>query len=225
MTSCSEEQLKTYDGERYLHFTAAADRQEQHVTFNFATQAPLSTEADVPVSLTLWGFPFEQSATYRVSIVSEGTTGQESTDYTPVGTGSFGAHLATDTFYIHVRRNAELLNTNFQLRLQLEQADEYQVGPQEYRCVTVNVVDELTEPQWWSQSIAGKLGAYSPVKHRLLIIFMDGEVFTSIDHYTGIQFNQLISQFKSWWRSQWELGKYHYYTDDQTTPLYETIQD
>ena len=214
LASCSEERLKTYDGQNFMHFSYMADKSAQRVTFNFATQAPLADEADVPVSLSLWGFPFGADAAYRVS-ADDGRSLQ----------GAFRAGRATDTLYLHVSRDTELLATHYTLHLTLEQADGCVVGPSDYASATVTIVDSLDEPRWWSQSMAARLGAYSPLKHRLLIIFMGGEVLTSIDRYTGIEFQQLITDFKQWWRRQWDEGRYRYYATDNQTPLYETIED
>ena len=99
------------------------------------------------------------------------------------------------------------------------------VGPAEYQYVTIQVTDRISCPVWWSQSSAANLGVYSDMKYRVFIIFMDGEILESLDKYTGIEFVNLIADFKAWWKDQWQQGNYQYYDTDGVTPLYETILD
>ena len=63
------------------------------------------------------------------------------------------------------------------------------------------------------------------MKYRVFIIFMDGEILESLDKYTGLEFINLIADFKTWWKNQWQQGNYQYYDADGVTPLYETILD
>ena len=63
------------------------------------------------------------------------------------------------------------------------------------------------------------------MKYRVFIIFMDGEILESLDKYTGIEFVNLIADFKAWWKDQWQQRNYQYYDTDGVTPLYETILD
>ena len=95
----------------------------------------------------------------------------------------------------------------------------------EYQYVTIQVTDRISCPVWWSQSSAANLGVYSDMKYRVFIIFMDGEILESLDKYTGIEFVNLIADFKAWWKDQWQQGNYQYYDTDGVTPLYETILD
>ena len=97
------------------------------------------------------------------------------------------------------------------------------VGPAEYKHVTIQVTDRISQPVWWNQSSAANLGTYSDMKYRVFIIFMDGEILESLDKYTGIEFVNLIADFKAWWKDQWQQGNYQYYDTDGVTPLYETI--
>ena len=58
-----------------------------------------------------------------------------------------------------------------------------------------------------------------------LTLSLDGEILESLDKYTGIEFVNLIADFKAWWKDQWQQGNYQYYDTDGVTPLYETILD
>ena len=111
------------------------------------------------------------------------------------------------------------------LTLSLDAVENCLVGPAEYKHVTIQVTDRISQPVWWNQSSAANLGTYSDMKYRVFIIFMDGEILESLDKYTGIEFVNLIADFKAWWKDQWQQGNYQYYDTDGVTPLYETILD
>lgn len=225
LTACREEQLNVYDGDNYAHFTYMDDKSPQTVTFNFATDAPLAREGKVAVRLTLWGYLPQTDASYRVSVVEEKTTARLHTDYEPLATGIFHAGQAEDVYEVSVKRNEELLHTDYTLTLSLDEMEHCLIGPAGYRQATIRVTDQLTQPVWWNQSAASRLGVYSAMKYRVFILFMKGEILESLDRYTGIEFAQLISDFKSWWQQEWAKGNYRYYDTDGKTPLYETILD
>ena len=130
-----------------------------------------------------------------------------------------------DTYEVTVYRNEDLLNTDYTLTLSLDAVENCLVGPAEYKHVTIQVTDRISQPVWWNQSSAANLGTYSDMKYRVFIIFMDGEILESLDKYTGIEFVNLIADFKAWWKDQWQQGNYQYYDTDGVTPLYETILD
>ncbi|MSL96585.1 DUF4843 domain-containing protein, partial [Escherichia coli] len=146
-------------------------------------------------------------------------------DYAPLTSGIFHKALAEDTYEVTVYRNEALLNTEYTLTLSLDAVENCLVGPAEYQYVTIQVTDRISCPVWWSQSSAANLGVYSDMKYRVFIIFMDVEILESLDKYTGLEFINLIADFKTWWKNQWQQGNYQYYDADGVTPLYETILD
>ncbi len=222
---CKEAEIKTYDGDNYMFFTYMNDRSAQTYEFNFATQAALEMTGQVPVSLSLWGFMLAQDVTYYLSVDPENTTAVANTDFVPVSQGVFHKENVVDTLWLEVKRNADLLATDFTIVLRLDAVDGCVVGPAEYKTATVRVRDVVEEPSWWSNATANRLGEYSDIKYRVFIIFMDGEILENLDAYTGIAFGQLITDFKAWWKEQWAEGNYQYYAVDGITPLYETISD
>lgn len=223
--SCSEEELNVYQGSNYVYFTYMEDKGAQEVEFNFATDAPLVREGKVTVKMTLLGYLLEKDATCSLSVVEDKTTAQAGIDYAPLAPGIFHSGAVEDGYEVTVYRDEELLNTDYTLTLSLDEVEGCLVGPSEYKHVTIKVTDAVSKPVWWEQSAAANLGVYSDRKYRVFIIFMDGEILESLDKYTGIEFANLIADFKAWWKEQWELGNYHYYDADGVTPLYETILD
>ena len=227
LSGCKEEKIPTYSGGNYLHFTYMQNRDPQTVDFNFALQAPLTRQASVPVGLTLWGNLLEEDMQYRISFPNDTsrTNATPGDDFKVIAGSVFSHKNVVDTLYITVYRDEELLKTDFFLTVKLESATNCTIGPREYAYARINVTDEVEMPSWWKQSTAAKLGDYSDIKYRLCIIFLEGKILPNLDEFTGIEFQQKIADFKAWWIEQWNAGLYHYYAEDGTTPLYETILD
>ena len=221
--SCQEEKLKTYSGENYIHFSYMKDRTPQKVEFNFASDAPLSLEGEVGVEMSLWGFLLEKDAPVTVSTVESATNAVRGLDYDLPNNAVFRAGVPKDIYKIPVKRNKELLKTDLKITLHLDKVGNCSCAPEEYLVAKIHVTDKVSEPKWWKQSIASKLGPYSDIKYRLFIIFMGGKILKNLDEYSGIQFAKLISDFKAWWKEEWVKGNYRYYCEDGKTALYETI--
>ncbi len=223
--SCKEEKLDVYKGDNYVYFTYMSDRAPQEVIFNFATDAPLVNQAKAKLSLTLLGYLFEEDTKCSFSYDKDKTSGRPGIDFQPLEQFFFASNKVVDTCELIINRNEELLNTDYVVNIILDQVDAANVGPKEFNNVTVRVVDKLAKPKWWDQSLANNLGEYSDIKYRLFIIFMDGVVLESLDDYTGVEFMELIAEYKLWWKAEWVKGNYKYYDEDGVTPLYETILD
>lgn len=221
--SCKEESLKTYCGDNYIHFTYMPDRTSQKVEFNFATEAPLSKEGTVKAEMTLWGYLLETDSPVTVSVLKEGTDAIEGTDYKLSESGIFHKNRPKDFYELKVFRNNELLHTDYTIALYINKIENGLAAPEQYRKAIIHVTDKVTEPKWWKQSIASCLGEYSDIKYRIFIIFMKGEILRDLDKFSGIQFANLVCDFKQWWKNEWKNGKYIYYDTDGSTPLYETI--
>ena len=74
--------------------------------------------------------------------------------------GIFHSGLAEDTYEVTVYRNEDLLNTDYTLTLSLDAVENCLVGPAEYKHVTIQVTDRISQPVWWNQSSAANLGTY-----------------------------------------------------------------
>lgn len=219
--SCSREEIPVYSGKNYLFFTYGDDRGVQKQDFNFAYDAPLVRSAQAKAHLSLWGMPGENAFEYSAGVVDSLTSGCEGTDF-EISEGSFGAGLAEDVYYFTVKRNEELLKTDFTIRLVLKGSEYAEIEPFEYSVADIHVYDKVEEPSWWKLSIAGRLGPYSDIKYRVFIIYMNGKILENLDDYTGIEFDALIADFRSWWKEKWDDGEFVYY-DDSGNPVYESI--
>lgn len=222
--SCKEDTLDVYNGDDYVHFTPGADDVAE-VSYNFALDGVTTAETSVlvPVEITLWGYLPTEDFRCEVSVVPEGTTA-ETSDYEDPDYATFRAGYYVDTLWVRVNRRAELLATDYVLKLRMDSAgDAHVVGPSSYSTVTLNVSDKITsEPSWWGTT--QDLGAYSAMKYRVLNIYL-GKILRNLDEYTSITFKDEALAFKAWWKRQWDEGNYRYYDTDGKTPLYETIPD
>ncbi len=215
LTACQEDRLRVYHGDDYVHFTPGQD-DKVSVEYNFAYgETTRETYADVPVQIRLWGYLPETDFVCRFVEVSDSRCEFPESSV-------FRAGLDVDTLWVRVRRGDELLKTSYSAEISFESADGHVVAPQKYSKVTVRVKDSLPDsaPAWWNTTQA--LGAYSPMKYRVLNIYL-GRVLSSLDGYTAIGFAEEASAFKEWWKGQWDAGLYIYYDSATGQPLYETI--
>ncbi len=219
LTSCREDRLKVYHGDNYVHFTPGQD-DAVSAEYNFAYGKTTREEyADIPVQIRLWGYLPESD--FECGFVeADGSS-------VPSGCGFpsksvFRAGHDVDTLWVRVKRNDELLATAYTFEIKFEGADGHVVAPAKYSNVAVRVRDSLPEtaPSWWNTTQA--LGAYSPMKYRVLNIYL-GRVLTSLDGYTAMGFAEEAASFKAWWKDRWNEGLYRYCDTVSGLPLYDTI--
>ena len=221
VTSCKEDTLDVYNGDNYIHFTPVLN-DKPSAEYNFALDGVTTaeTEALVPVEMRIWGYLPDTDFNCSVS-VDEKKTNAQPYEYEIAENTLFRAGHHVDTVWVKVRRNAQLLKTNYTLTFNLTAAGSgYVVGPAIYKSVEIRVMDKIvTKPLWWSTTQL--LGEYTNLKYRLFNIF-SGKLVTSIDNFSQIEFKKVAEDFKAWLKAEWDKGN-KYYADDKTTPLYETI--
>lgn len=225
--SCKEDTLDSYNGANYVHFTPTLNSVPE-VEYNFALDgvSTSETEVKVPVEIRLWGYtPEFSSFKCFISVVKEGTTASDS-DYTIPEYAEFrqGKDRAVDTLWVTVKRRPKLLETDYHLSIKMDgTSDDHVVGPAIYNTVKVHVYDKIQNaPAWWGAHVSD-IGEYSPMKYRMLNIFL-GKVLRNTDEFGGgMAFKAKILEFKQWWKDNWQ--SYEYYAEDGTTPLYDTIPD
>lgn len=219
LSSCSEDTLEVYNGDNFVHFTPGLDDSVM-AEYNFAYgETTREMYADIPVELRLWGYLSETDFQCSFS-VAEGSSAPAGCEIP--STVVFSAGKESGTMTIRVKRNAELLATDYAFDVKFTNAENHVVGPAKYSTVRIKVKDALPEiaPVWWNTTQA--LGTYSPMKYRVLNIYL-GQVLESLDGYTAMGFADEVAAFKTWWKERWDEGQYRY-TDKVTgQPLYETI--
>ena len=221
LSSCKEDTLDVYNGPDYVHFTPSINDVPE-VSYNFALDGKTTreTEAVIPVEIRIWGYLPKEDFLCNVSVDAASTA--LSSDYENPVSATFrtGAHI--DTLWVKVKRRAKLLETDYKLVINMDDAgDKHVVAPVKYQKVTVTVKDEITsEPMWWGTT--QNFGEFSPIKYRLLNIYL-GKVLVNLNEYTNITLKQMALDFKKWLQDNWET--YKYYDADGVTPLYDTIPE
>ncbi len=219
LASCSEDKLDVFHGENYVHFTPGLD-DKVSAEYNFAYgETTAEMYADIPVEMRLWGYLPESD--FTCSFV-EGDGSSVPAGCEIPSSVVFRAGQDVDTLWIRVKRNDELLATAYNFEIKFNAAEGHTVAPAKYSSLLVKVKDTLPEtaPTWWNTTQA--LGAYSPMKYRVLNLYL-GHVLTSLDGYTAMGFADEVKAFKSWWKERWDEGQYRYYDKTTGQPLYETI--
>lgn len=219
LTSCSEDKLDVFNGDNYVHFTPGLD-DTVSAEYNFAYgETTGEMYYDIPVEIRLWGYLPESD--FTCSFVEEEGASAPAGCEIP-SSSVFHAGKEVDVLTIRVKRNEELLSTDYSFKIKFAGAEEHTVAPAKYSTVLVKVKDSLpaTAPTWWNTTQA--LGDYSPIKYRLLNLYL-GRVLKSLDGYTAMGFAQEVADFKTWWIERWNEGKYRYYDSVTGQPLYETI--
>ena len=226
LVACKEDTLDVYHGDNYVHFTPSLNGTPE-VEYNFALDGitTAETEVRVPVEVRLWGYTPETEFKCFVSVAEKGTTASSS-DYILPEYALFraGKERAVDTLWVTVKRRPDLLATDYRIVINMDgTSDDHIVGPAMYNSVKVHVFDKIqTAPAWWGAHISD-VGEYSPMKYRMLNIFL-GKVLKNTDEFGGgMAFKAKIQEFKQWWKDNWE--SYKYYAKDGVTPLYDTIPD
>lgn len=221
VVSCKEDTLDVYNGDNYVHFAPGmTDMPSAEYNFAYDGVTTAETEALVPVELRIWGYLPKTDFKCFVSVDTEKSTANEA-DYEIEDYAVFRAGCHVDTLWVKVKRNAQLLKTNFKLVVNMTSADEdYVVGPAIYKSAEIKVLDKIeNQPLWWATTQF--LGDYSDLKFRLFNIY-SGKFVTTIDNYSQIEFEQVAADFKAWLKAEWDKGN-KYYANDKTTPLYDTI--
>lgn len=224
--SCKEDTLDVYNGDNYVHFTPSL-KGNPEVEYNFALDGATTseTEVKVPVEIRIWGYTPETEFKCYISVDEKGTTAAEN-DYELPEYVVFreGIDRAVDTLWVTVKRRAKLLATNYTISVKMDAtSDDHVVGPAIYNTVKVHVYDRIQNPPTWWGAHLSEVGEYSPMKYRVLNIFL-GKVLRNTDEFGGgMAFKAKMLEFKQWWKNNWQ--SYEYYAEDGTTPLYDTIPD
>lgn len=173
--SCSEDEIKPYQGDQYLYFSQLINTEKEEdkengymlVSFN---NYPTSEEFTVKVGLSLVGKPFQEDAPYSVVIVAEEdkedpTPNASSKNYRLPDRPTFGAGLANDTLEVTLVKTDDL-KENVKLCLKLVPNDHFQGTMQQYEQIKIVFNNVISQPLWWDNTVKKVyLGTYSRRKY------------------------------------------------------------
>ncbi len=168
LTDCTVDKLDTFSGGNQVYFERVSGTADS-LTFSFAVLDDKTTSSTVEIPVIVTGNTCDHDRTVDITIVSEGTTAVEGTDYTlsptVIPAGSYGTNLQ-----VTVYRTPELTEQEKYILFQIIPNDELStdVNPAwtDYKLI---INDKLTEPARWIYDCYPYFGIYSEVKYRFII--------------------------------------------------------
>ena len=167
--SCQEDTIDTYDptGVNYVQFARAG---QDSMTVSFALSPSSVLTLDSLVLVRMSSLPYSDGRSYKIVVDPEFTTAQEGVHFRLPATTSFKAGEVTDSLAITFLRHPDMKNNRFRLVLRIEKNEHFGVGQIDFLYKVIWVHDQLSQPAWWTTSIANSyLGAYSDKKFQFLI--------------------------------------------------------
>ena len=167
LSSCSEDEIDTYDSFNYLSFVT-----NDTIEVSFLMLG--KDEYDCPIEVRHTGLPsYAEYKDFKVKVVEENTTMSRS-DFTIPPTFTFQPMSMLDTFYVKLTNYNSLETKSEYICLELEANENFLLGDRDYRRLYLKVDNQVSRPDWWTTSGSVNvtkyfLGTYSDEKYRLLI--------------------------------------------------------
>lgn len=167
LTSCTVDQIETFDSHNYLSFKSST----MSYTFAFNTDDVKSFDFDIPV--TYAGRYSDKDVEFAVSAVPDKSTAVEGVQYRMKSADQqiVKAGANDGVVKITLLRTDSMKTKTYTLRLAIMENAGFKPGPTD--SITVNITDRLIKPDWWGASPYNYyLGAYTATKLRLWLDFM-----------------------------------------------------
>lgn len=173
--SCSEDEIKSYQGDQYLYFsqlmntTNDNDKKNGYMEVSF-NNYPTSEEVTLRIGMSLIGKPFNEDAPYSVVAVEEidkddPTPNAASKNFRLPEYPKFGAGLTSDTLEVTLVKTDDL-KENVKLCLKLVPNEYFQGTLQEYEQIKIVFNNIISIPVWWTIQVTRVyLGTYSRRKY------------------------------------------------------------
>lgn len=165
--SCETEEIKTFQGDRFLQFTNSVEKDSTVLSFMFH---PGKTSVKIPLEVTLIGKPVTKDLNYKLEVFDALTTAP-SKNFSIPNNLVFEAGKVVDTVEIELIKSPELKTEEVLLIVKISDNENFTSGANEYKYAKLWISDKLTKPQWWDNQIEWYwLGEYSEKKFKT---FMD----------------------------------------------------
>lgn len=202
--ACKKEGFQLYESGNYIQFV-------KHVndsTLSTFLALPNDDEQLHPVAVELVGFPEDRDRTFKMSVVDNLTTAQQ-TNYSIPESFVLRANRTVDTAWITLRKTPDIAVATVRLVLGLEGGDELMVGQTDYSVGIIIISNVISQPQWWTTTVTSTyLGAYSDKKYRLFIEVTGVSDVNSTDlnelRYYAIMFKNYLLKEKDEGRTVYE---------------------
>lgn len=164
--ACSEKDIRTYSGERYVYFTPLEDGQDSvlYSFFNYPGQERIEARFEV----NLVGEILTEDMPYRVEVVDSVTTALPSNYLLPEAV--FREGRVTDTLVV-VLQKTDGLKENVSIGLQIEPNAYFAQGVAGMRRLRIVLNNVPSRPLWWKGDIVRVyLGTYSAKKYQEFVL-------------------------------------------------------
>ena len=198
LSSCAEDEIKSYDSENYLYFSQLMGMTTDHMEMSF-NNYPLADELTVKIGVSLVGKPVSKPTPYVVKVVNKETTA-DAKNYQLPETVYFGTGLASDTLEVKLIKTDDL-KENVKLCLQLVPNEYFNVGMTQYEQITIVFNNVISKPVWWTKDIEKfYLGNYSRTKYEALVRYTTdgsrfGELATGEKRKCALELKEAIEKY------------------------------
>lgn len=155
--SCSEEGIKPYGGRNYVAFSKEI-KDTTLFSFFFFANAP---EVTYPIEVKLVGKFLEKDSKFNI-VVDEARTTLSNSLYTIPESFTFRAGLLKDTVYITLKNNADLIENQYRLQLNITDGSELLSANGPFGTAVLMVSNKAEKPSWWTY-VVGLDGSYNPI--------------------------------------------------------------
>ena len=210
LCSCSEDEIKSYQGEQYLYFsqlintTNDYDKENGYMEVSF-NNYPTSEEITVKIGISLIGKPLSEDTPYSVVVVEE----SDKEDTTPNAAAKnfrlpdnpkFGAGLSNDTLEVILVKTDDL-KENVKLCLKLVPNDYFQGTMQQYEQIKIIFNNVVSTQEWWTtQDTNVYMGTYTRKKYEEFVkctgVTNFGALNTAEKRAYSLTFKRYIAQNK-----------------------------
>ena len=166
LTSCSTDEIETFDGHDYLSF------EKSTLTYTFAFSGDEVTTADFELPVTYAGRFSQLDRQFTIIPVADKSTAKEGTDFQLLSADEqvIKAGMNNGKGKIRLIRSTTLKDEDLTLVLAIAQNEYFLPGVID--TLTVTIGDRIMQPDWWDWSYNSWLGNYTKTKLVLWLEFM-----------------------------------------------------
>ena len=160
--ACHEDGTPIFsEGKSFLYFTD--DFNKDSIIYSFFFH-PGENKMLAKLRLSAGGELLRKDIRLKFKVVEKYTTATPE-DYNIPEEIIFPAGKEKDSVYIEINKSSKLENQIIRLVLQLEETEEYALGPSNQRLIKILFTSEKSEPSWWEKKARTYLGKYSHAKY------------------------------------------------------------
>ncbi|PKO99829.1 MAG: hypothetical protein CVU13_04700 [Bacteroidetes bacterium HGW-Bacteroidetes-8] len=189
MSSCSYNDLKTYNDKTSLYFAGDTD-----IDFSFTKYRGGST-AVIMVPIEIGGYKSDVDRSFKMELVNDSTTATPALHFKNPGTSFI---MPKDSFKVHLpleiyNTDPELKNSKVRVYLRIIPNETFINGVNYKQSLSVYISNILIKPKIWDSVYSMFFGVYSQNKHRKILEICD--ISEVPDVYDGGSYNYKWNAF------------------------------